>query len=116
MTCLLFPIICEGTDIYGNSSFWLQGNLYDWDGPMDAVGILVQSGPLPASMVSKHSGRRVFVAYLTGHNVGRKTVSSAFVTGSFQAAIGAINSYDSLRLPERSCSLMISFLSRFQMA
>ena len=74
----IVPIICEeGTDIYGE----LKGvsdykvTSVDWDGPMDTVGILVQSGPFTGLRGGKHSeAEEAVVTYLTEHNVGRRTV------------------------------------------
>lgn len=74
----IVPIICEeGTDIYeelkGVSEYKVTS--VDWDGPMDTVGILVQSGPFTALRGGKHSeAEEAVVAYLTEHNVGRRTV------------------------------------------
>lgn len=75
---LIVPIICEeGTDIYeelkGVSEYKVTS--VDWDGPMDTVGILVQSGPFTGLRGGKHSeAEEAVVAYLTEHNVGRRTV------------------------------------------
>ncbi len=42
---------------------------------MDTVGILVQSGPFTGLRGGKHSeAEEAVVAYLTEHNVGRRTV------------------------------------------
>lgn len=74
----IIPIICEeGTDIYeelkGVSEYKVTS--VDWDGPMDTVGILVQSGPFTGLRGGKHSeAEEAVVAYLTEHNVGRRTV------------------------------------------
>ena len=74
----IVPIICEeGTDIYeelkGVSDYKVTS--VDWDGPMDTVGILVQSGPFTGLRGGKHSeAEKAVVAYLTEHNVGRRTV------------------------------------------
>lgn len=74
----IVPIICEeGTDIYeelkGVSEY--KVTFVDWDGPMDTVGILVQSGPFTGLRGGKHSeAEEAVVAYLTEHNVGRRTV------------------------------------------
>ena len=74
----IVPIICEeGTDIYdelkGDSEYKVTS--VDWDGPMDTVGILVQSGPFTGLRGGKHSeAEEAVVAYLTEHNVGRRTV------------------------------------------
>lgn len=74
----IVPIICEeGTDIYeelkGVSEYKVTS--VDWDGPMDTVGILVQSGPFTGLRGGKHSeAEEAVVAYLTKHNVGRRTV------------------------------------------
>lgn len=74
----IVPIICEeGTDIYeelkGVSEYKVTS--VDWDGPMDTVGILVQSGPFTGLRGGKHSeAEEAVVAYLTEHNVGRRTV------------------------------------------
>ena len=74
----IVPIICEeGTDIYeelkGVSDYKVTS--VDWDGPMDTVGILVQSGPFTGLRGGKHSeAEEAIVAYLTEHNVGRRTV------------------------------------------
>ena len=74
----IIPIICEeGTDIYdelkGVSEYRVTS--VDWDGPMDTVGILVQSGPFTGLRGGKHSeAEEAVVAYLTEHNVGRRTV------------------------------------------
>ena len=74
----IVPIICEeGTDIYeelkGVSEYKVTS--VDWDGPMDTVGILVQSGPFTGLRGGKHSeAEDAVVAYLTEHNVGRRTV------------------------------------------
>lgn len=74
----IVPIICEeGTDIYdelkGVSEYRVTS--VDWDGPMDTVGILVQSGPFTGLRGGKHSeAEEAVVAYLTEHNVGRRTV------------------------------------------
>lgn len=74
----IVPIICEeGTDIYeelkGVSEYKVTS--VDWDGPMDNVGILVQSGPFTGLRGGKHSeAEEAVVAYLTEHNVGRRTV------------------------------------------
>ena len=74
----IVPIICEeGTDIYeelkGVSDYRVTS--VDWDGPMDTVGILVQSGPFTGLRGGKHSeAEEAVVAYLTEHNVGRRTV------------------------------------------
>ena len=74
----IVPIICEeGTDIYeelkGVSDYKVTS--VDWDGPMDTVGILVQSGPFTGLRGGKHSeAEEAVVAYLTEHNVGRRTV------------------------------------------
>ena len=74
----IVPIICEeGTDIYeelkGVSEYKVTS--VDWDGPMDTVGILVQSGPFTGLRGGKHSeAEEAIVAYLTEHNVGRRTV------------------------------------------
>ena len=74
----IIPIICEeGTDIYeelkGVSEYKVTS--VDWDGPMDTVGILVQSGPFTGLRGGKHSeAEEAVVAYLTKHNVGRRTV------------------------------------------
>ena len=74
----IVPIICEeGTDIYeelkGVSEYKITS--VDWDGPMDTVGILVQSGPFTGLRGGKHSeAEEAVVAYLTEHNVGRRTV------------------------------------------
>ena len=74
----IVPIICEeGTDIYeelkGVSDYKVTS--VDWDGPMDTVGILVQSGPFTGLRGGKHSeAEEAVVAYLTKHNVGRRTV------------------------------------------
>ena len=74
----IVPIICEeGTDIYeelkGVSEYKLTS--VDWDGPMDTVGILVQSGPFTGLRGGKHSeAEEAVVTYLTEHNVGRRTV------------------------------------------
>ena len=74
----IVPIICEeGTDIYeelkGVSEYKVTS--VDWDGPMDTVGILVQSGPYTGLRGGKHSeAEEAVVAYLTEHNVGRRTV------------------------------------------
>ena len=74
----IVPIICEeGTDIYeelkGVSEYKVTS--VDWDGPMDTVGILVQSGPFTGLRGGKHSeAEEAVVAYLTKYNVGRRTV------------------------------------------
>lgn len=74
----IVPIICEeGTDIYeelkGVSDYKVTS--VDWDGPMDTVGVLVQSGPFTGLRGGKHSeAEEAVVAYLTEHNVGRRTV------------------------------------------
>ncbi|MBF0957881.1 MAG: leucine--tRNA ligase [Atopobium sp.] len=74
----IVPIICEeGTDVYeelkGVSDYKVTS--VDWDGPMDTVGILVQSGPFTGLRGGKHSeAEEAVVAYLTEHNVGRRTV------------------------------------------
>ena len=74
----IVPIICEeGTDIYeelkGVSDYKVTS--VDWDGPMDTVGILVQSGPFTGLRGGKHSeAEEAVVTYLTEHNVGRRTV------------------------------------------
>ena len=74
----IVPIICEeGTDIYeelkGVSDYKVTS--VDWDGPMDTVGILVQSGPFTGLRGGKHSeAEEAVVAYLTEHSVGRRTV------------------------------------------
>jgi len=74
----IVPIICEeGTDIYeelkGVSEYKVTS--VDWDGPMDTVGILVQSGPFTGLRGGKHSeAEEAVVTYLTEHNVGRRTV------------------------------------------
>ncbi|MBF0977951.1 MAG: leucine--tRNA ligase, partial [Atopobium sp.] len=74
----IVPIICEeGTDIYeelkGVSEYKVTS--VDWDGPMDTVGILVQSGPFTGLRGGKHSeAEEAVVDYLTEHNVGRRTV------------------------------------------
>ena len=74
----IVPIICEeGTDTYeelkGVSEYKVTS--VDWDGPMDTVGILVQSGPFTGLRGGKHSeAEEAVVAYLTEHNVGRRTV------------------------------------------
>ena len=74
----IVPIICEeGTDIYeelkGVSEYKVTS--VDWDGPMDTVGILVQSGSFTGLRGGKHSeAEEAVVAYLTEHNVGRRTV------------------------------------------
>lgn len=74
----IVPIICEeGTDIYeelkGVSEYKVTS--VDWDGPMDTVGILVQSGPFTGLRGGKHSeAEEAVVAYLIEHNVGRRTV------------------------------------------
>ena len=74
----IVPIICEeGTDIYeelkGVSEYKVTS--VDWDGPMDTVGILVQSGPFTGLRGGKHSeAEEAVVAYLTEHIVGRRTV------------------------------------------
>ena len=74
----IVPIICEeGTDIYeelkGVSEYKVTS--VDWDGPMDTVGILVQSGPFTGLRGGKHSeAEEAVVVYLTEHNVGRRTV------------------------------------------
>ena len=74
----IVPIICEeGTDIYeelkGVSEYKVTS--VDWDGPMDTVGVLVQSGPFTGLRGGKHSeAEEAVVAYLTEHNVGRRTV------------------------------------------
>ena len=74
----IVPIICEeGTDIYeelkGVSEYKVTS--VDWDGPMDTVGILVQSGPFTGLRGGKHSeAEEAVVNYLTEHNVGRRTV------------------------------------------
>lgn len=74
----IVPIICEeGTDTYeelkGVSDYKVTS--VDWDGPMDTVGILVQSGPFTGLRGGKHSeAEEAVVAYLTEHNVGRRTV------------------------------------------
>ena len=74
----IVPIICEeGTDIYeelkGVSDYKVTS--VDWDGPMDTVGILVQSGPFTGLRGGKHSeAEEAVVDYLTEHNVGRRTV------------------------------------------
>ena len=74
----IVPIICEeGTDVYeelkGVSEYKVTS--VDWDGPMDTVGILVQSGPFTGLRGGKHSeAEEAVVAYLTEHNVGRRTV------------------------------------------
>jgi len=74
----IVPIICEeGTDIYeelkGVSEYKVTS--VDWDGPMDTVGILVQSGPFTGLRGGKHSeAEEAVVAYLTEHNVGHRTV------------------------------------------
>lgn len=74
----IIPIICEeGTDIYeelkGVSDYKVTS--VDWDGPMDTVGVLVQSGPFTGLRGGKHSeAEEAVVAYLTEHNVGRRTV------------------------------------------
>ena len=74
----IIPIICEeGTDIYeelkGVSDYKVTS--VDWDGPMDTVGVLVQSGPFTGFRGGKHSeAEEAVVAYLTEHNVGRRTV------------------------------------------
>ena len=74
----IVPIICEeGTDIYeelkGVSEYKVTS--VDWDGPMDTVGILVQSGPFTGLRGGKHSeAEEAVVDYLTEHNVGRRTL------------------------------------------
>lgn len=74
----IIPIICEEeTDIYeelkGVSDYKVTS--VDWDGPMDTVGVLVQSGPFTGLRGGKHSeAEEAVVAYLTEHNVGRRTV------------------------------------------
>ena len=74
----IVPIICEeGTDIYdelkGVSDYKVTS--VDWDGPMDTVGVLVQSGPFTGLRGGKHSeAEEAVVAYLTEHSVGRRTV------------------------------------------
>ena len=74
----IVPIICEeGTDIYeelkGVSEYKVTS--VDWDGPMDTVGILVQSGPFTGLRGGKHSeAEEAVVSYLTEHNVGGRTV------------------------------------------
>lgn len=74
----IVPIICEeGTDIYeelkGVSEYKVTS--VDWDGPMDTVGILVQSGPFTGLRGGKHSeAEEAVVNYLTEHSVGRRTV------------------------------------------
>lgn len=74
----IVPIICEeGTDIYeelkGVSDYKVTS--VDWDGPMDTVGVLVQSGPFTGLRGGKHSeAEEAVVAYLIEHNVGRRTV------------------------------------------
>ena len=74
----IIPIICEeGTDIYeelkGVSDYKVTS--VDWNGPMDTVGVLVQSGPFTGLRGGKHSeAEEAVVAYLTEHNVGRRTV------------------------------------------
>ena len=74
----IIPLICEeGTDIYeelkGVSDYKVTS--VDWDGPMDTVGVLVQSGPFTGLRGGKHSeAEEAVVAYLTEHNVGRRTV------------------------------------------
>ena len=74
----IIPIICEeGTDIYeelkGVSDYKVTS--VDWDGPMDTVGVLVQSGPFTGLRGGKHSeAEEAVVAYLAEHNVGRRTV------------------------------------------
>ena len=74
----IVPIICEeGTDIYeelkGVSEYKVTS--VDWDGPMDTVGILVQSGSFTGLRGGKHSeAEEAVVDYLTEHNVGRRTV------------------------------------------
>ena len=74
----IVPIICEeGTDIYeelkGVSDYKVTS--VDWDGPMDTVGILVQSGPFTGLRGGKRSeAEEAVVAYLTERNVGRRTV------------------------------------------
>ena len=74
----IVPIICEEvTDVYeelkGVSEYKVTS--VDWDGPMDTVGILVQSGPFTGLRGGKHSeAEEAVVAYLTEHNVGRRTV------------------------------------------
>ena len=74
----IVPIICEeGTDIYeelkGVSDYKVTS--VDWDGPMDTVGVLVQSGPFTGLRGGKHSeAEEAVVAYLIEHSVGRRTV------------------------------------------
>lgn len=74
----IIPIICEeGTDIYeelkGVSDYKVTS--VDWDGPMDTVGVLVQSGPFTGLRGGKHSeAEEAVVTYLAEHNVGRRTV------------------------------------------
>ena len=74
----IIPIICEeGTEIYeelkGVSDYKVTS--VDWDGPMDTVGVLVQSGPFTGLRGGKHSeAEEAVVAYLTEHSVGRRTV------------------------------------------
>ena len=74
----IIPIICEeGTDIYeelkGVSDYKVTS--VDWDGPMDTVGVLVQSGPFTGLRGGKHSeAEEAVVEYLAEHNVGRRTV------------------------------------------
>ena len=74
----IIPIICEeGTDIYeelkGVSDYKVTS--VDWNGPMDTVGVLVQSGPFTGLRGGKHSeAEEAVVTYLTEHNVGRRTV------------------------------------------
>lgn len=74
----IVPIICEeGTDIYDELKGVQERRMtsVDWDGPMDTTGILVQSGEFTGLRGGKHSeAEEAVVAFLTDHNVGRRTV------------------------------------------
>ena len=74
----IVPIICEeGTDIYDELKGVQERRMtsVDWDGPMDTTGILVQSGEFTGLQGGKHSeAEEAVVAFLTDHNVGRRTV------------------------------------------
>ena len=74
----IVPIICEeDTDIYDELKGVQERRVtsVDWDGPMDTTGILVQSGEFTGLRGGKHSeAEKAVVAFLTDHNVGRRTV------------------------------------------
>lgn len=74
----IVPIICEeGTGIYDELKGVQERRMtsVDWDGPMDTTGILVQSGEFTGLRGGKHSeAEEAVVAFLTDHNVGRRTV------------------------------------------